>query len=81
MSVTFADLGPGACRYPPWTGECTGLFCGAPATDGPYCTEHHGICTEPVTPDALNYLRFIGTVGGRWRGSSRVDFGGNHAEY
>lgn len=82
MSVTFADLGPRACRYPLWrAGERSGLFCGAPATDGPYCAEHHGICTEPVTPTALNHLRFLATVGGRWRGSSRVDFGGNHAEH
>ncbi len=79
MSMTFTDLGPHACRYPLWRdGERSGLFCGEPATVGPYCTEHHGLCTEPVTPTALNHLRFLATVGGRWRGSIRVDFGGDH---
>lgn len=69
MSVTFEAIGPHTCRFPLWRhGERTGLFCGAPAPAGPYCTEHHGLCTEPVTPIALNHLRFLAIVGGRWRG-------------
>jgi GcrA cell cycle regulator len=43
--VSLMELRPRHCRFPLWNAtEHTGLFCGDPATVGPYCQEHARAC-------------------------------------